>query len=73
MMGCLLARPKSPCNANDAFGFCSAPQAEDVEQFETDLQQLMAMGFPKRKAMEALVECSGNVHLSVEYLFANCV
>lgn len=50
-----------------------APQAEEVAEFEADLGSLTAMGFPRQKAMEALVECSGNVNLAVEFLFANCV
>lgn len=39
---------------------------------EAGVNQLLDMGYSRRKAMDALKECNCDVELAVEYLTATC-
>ena len=59
---------------------CSYPGAQygpladaELAATEADITALAAMGFSRRKAMEALAEAGGCVHLAVDWLFSACV
>ena len=50
-----------------------APLPAPAPEVEGAVDQLVAMGFSKTKAKEALGECDGDAAAAVEWLFANCL